>query len=153
MSEEFTFSNHAGLQNVKLWLDRFMGKHKCAKRLWLEEVACSLANNRPLPAIIKEGNTNRDWRAAHSRIETIEILLADGEPEMKSKWKRSLGSLYISQDERFAIRNVGYKSWAIIENDGRSDWEYGTWEGSVYPTLKSAMEEVAHRVKREVVKC
>lgn len=59
------------------------------------------------------------------------------------KWKRLTGRLYVSSDSQYAVRHVDYKSWAVIKNDGRQDWEYGTYQGSVYPTLKSAMESVS----------
>jgi hypothetical protein len=61
---------------------------------------------------------------------------------MKSNWRRVSGYLYVSKDNRFAIRHVDYKAWGIVENDGSIDWEYGSWKGSTYPTLKSAMDSV-----------
>jgi len=58
------------------------------------------------------------------------------------KWKKINGRMYISADNKFAIRHVGYKAWSIVENDGSELWEYGNYFGSVYPTVKSAQESI-----------
>lgn len=58
-----------------------------------------------------------------------------------STWKRLAGRVYVTSDNQFMIKNVGVNCWGIYINDGSSDWDLD-WVGSVYPTLKSAMDSV-----------
>ena len=55
-----------------------------------------------------------------------------------TKWKLRLGGIYVTADNKFMVKNVGYKSWGLFINDGSEMWEFN-WKGSTYPTAKSAM--------------
>ena len=72
------YAQHAGLVAVSQWLLRIMGKPKnWGDRGWfIWESALAIVNHEPLPPVIKEGSTNRDWRAAKDRIETVNRILA-----------------------------------------------------------------------------
>ena len=72
------YTEHAGLVAVSKWLLGFHGKpRQWGKRGWfIWESALAIVNEEALPPIIKEGSTNRDWRAAKDRIETVRKILA-----------------------------------------------------------------------------
>lgn len=57
------------------------------------------------------------------------------------KWKVQAGRVYVSADNNFMIKNVGYKCWGLFVNDGSSDWDID-WVGSTYPTVKAAQDSV-----------
>lgn len=65
---------------------------------------------------------------------------------MKITWKVQAGRIYVSSDNLFMIKNVGYKSWGLFINDGSNDWDIN-WVGSVYPTVKSAQDAIAYYAK------
>ena len=54
------------------------------------------------------------------------------------KWELLSGRIYKTTDDKFMVKNVGYKCWGLFVNDGSPMWEFN-WVGSVYPTAKSAM--------------
>jgi len=57
------------------------------------------------------------------------------------KWTVTTGRVYVTTDNSFMIKNVGYKSWGIFINDGSKDWDID-WVGSVSPTVKDAQNTV-----------
>lgn len=57
--------------DVVRWLDRLYGKHTCPKRRWLEQAAVAIATETTPPPAPKEGNTDREWRAASARLDTL----------------------------------------------------------------------------------
>jgi hypothetical protein len=58
-----------------------------------------------------------------------------------NKWKLQPGRIYITADNQFMVKNVGYKCWGLYINDGSNDWDLN-WVGSTYPSAKSAMLSV-----------
>ena len=57
------------------------------------------------------------------------------------EWKVQAGRVYVSADNNYMIKNVGYKCWGLFVNDGSSDWDID-WVGSTYPTVKAAQDSV-----------
>lgn len=71
-------TEHKGLEAIKKWLVQIYGNNPCfydKKFYWIWDTAVAMVEGTKLPAIPKEGNTNRDWRAAQSRIDTIKRIL------------------------------------------------------------------------------
>jgi hypothetical protein len=56
-------------------------------------------------------------------------------------WKLQAGRVYLSSDNQYMIKNVGYKCWGLFINDGSSDWDIN-WVGSTYPTLGAAQASI-----------
>ena len=52
-------------------------------------------------------------------------------------WKLEAGRVYRTADNKYIIKNVGYKCWGLFINDGSSDWDID-WVGSTYPSIKAA---------------
>ena len=73
-----TYTQHEGLVAVAEWLVKILGKPKSwGNRGWfIWESALAIVNEEALPAVIKEGSTNRNWRAADDRIATVRRILA-----------------------------------------------------------------------------
>lgn len=71
------YTEHRGLVEVINWLLMLHGKpKKWGNRGWfIWESALAIVNEQPMPPVIKEGSTNRDWRAAADRINTIHLIL------------------------------------------------------------------------------
>ena len=57
------------------------------------------------------------------------------------KWTVTAGRVYVTTDNTFMIKNVGYKCWGLFINDGSSDWDID-WVGSTYATVKDAQNSV-----------
>jgi hypothetical protein len=72
-----TFKNDRGLARVAQWHMEIYGKHIDDKRVWMFAWAHCYVNGLPLPDAPKEGKTQRIWRAAPNRIDTMKRLLAD----------------------------------------------------------------------------
>ena len=58
-----------------------------------------------------------------------------------NSWKVQVGRVYVSADNKYMVKNVGYKCWGLYVNDGSSDWDID-WVGSTYLSAKSAMESI-----------
>ena len=58
-----------------------------------------------------------------------------------SNWKVTAGRVYVTSDNKFMVKNVGYKCWGLFINDNSDSWEFD-WVGSTYPTAKSAMDSI-----------
>ena len=72
------YTQHEGLVAIAEWLVKIHGKPKSwGKRGWfIWETALAIVNDELLPPVIKEGSTNRDWRAAGDRIDSVRRILA-----------------------------------------------------------------------------
>ena len=57
------------------------------------------------------------------------------------KWTVKPGRIYVTTDNTYMIKNVGYKCWGIYINDGSHDWDVD-WVGSVCSTVKNAQTVV-----------
>ena len=71
------YTDHPGLVEVADWLLKLHGKPRSwGQRGWfIWESALAIVNDDEMPVVIKEGNTNRDWRAAKDRINTVRMIL------------------------------------------------------------------------------
>jgi hypothetical protein len=56
-------------------------------------------------------------------------------------WKVQAGRVYVSADNQYMVKNVGYKCWGLFINDNSDSWEFN-WVGSTYPTAKAAMDSI-----------
>jgi len=71
----YTYKNHQGLAAIAEWHMTLYGKHIDRKRIWMFAWAHCYVNNLPLPDMPKEGKSQRTWRAASARIETMKLLI------------------------------------------------------------------------------
>lgn len=71
------YTEHNGLLEVRNWLLKLHGKPKTwgERGSFIWESALAIVNGDNLPPTIKEGFTNRDWRAANDRIATVRRIL------------------------------------------------------------------------------
>lgn len=56
-------------------------------------------------------------------------------------WTITPGRVYVTKDNQYMVKNVGYKLWGLFVNDGSNDWDIN-WVGSCFPTAKSAMDSI-----------
>jgi hypothetical protein len=78
--KQYDFSNHAGLRAVLAWDKVIHGRRLPSKRSqYCLAAALAIVNETPMPPVPFEGNTNKPWRSAPARVETIKRILAQHE--------------------------------------------------------------------------
>lgn len=68
-------------KQVDRWLTQLYGKHTDPKRDWIADAAIALLRQQPPPPPPNEGKTQRPWRAAQARLETLQRIYNQHAPQ------------------------------------------------------------------------